>query len=131
MDKGIALVTVIDQVVQYGDETVRIHPYFLQFGVEGFGLLPTSPECYKRHPDRHNRTIPDIYTRFAILWPHVKPWTLFLRFSDLFPHEKEQCVGTSDALLVLFQFVIVGVRLVIILPYLAQPAFLGVENLFI
>ena len=35
MDKGIALVAVIDQVVQYGDEPVRIHPDFLQLGVEG------------------------------------------------------------------------------------------------
>ena len=42
MDKGIALVAVIDQVVQYGDEPVRIHPDFLQLGVEGFGMLPES-----------------------------------------------------------------------------------------
>lgn len=42
MDKGIALVAVIDQIVQYGDEPVRIHPYFLQLGVEGFGMLPES-----------------------------------------------------------------------------------------
>lgn len=42
MDKGIALVAVIDQVVQYGDETVRVHPDFLQLGVEGFGMLPES-----------------------------------------------------------------------------------------
>ena len=42
MDKGIALVAVIDQVVQYGDEPVRIHPDFLQLGVESFGMLPES-----------------------------------------------------------------------------------------
>ena len=40
MDKGIALVAVIDQIVQYGDEPVRIHLDFIQFGVEGFGMLP-------------------------------------------------------------------------------------------
>lgn len=62
MDKGIALVTVIDQVVQYGDETVRIHPYFLQFGVEGFGLLPTSPECYK-----DILTVTTVQSRISIL----------------------------------------------------------------
>ena len=37
---------------------------------------------------------------------------------------------TTDAFLILFQFVIVGVRFVVVFPCLAQSAFLGVTDLF-
>ena len=42
MYKGIALVAVVDQPVQHGDELLRGHPDFIQFGMEYLGMLPES-----------------------------------------------------------------------------------------
>lgn len=49
----------------------------------------------------------------------------------MFSNDKQYCLDASDTHLVLFQSVIIGVRPVVVLPCLAQPAFLGITDLFI